>query len=75
MPKTSLGPCVGVSMESLVQDHNQPWVLVLGCLHSLGRDKKRKVCPIKVGKTKSTESTSIIAESESYKRASGESYI
>lgn len=37
--------------------------------------KGKLVCPIKMGKTKSTESTSIIAESESYKGASGESIL
>lgn len=38
MPKESQGPCVGVSMESLVQDHNQLWAL----------------SPIKIGSTEST---------------------
>lgn len=72
MAKESQGPWVGVSMESLVQDHNQ---LCWALFHSLGRDRKREVSPVQMGKTGSTESTSIIAESESYKSTPLESYI
>lgn len=79
MPKGSQGPWVGVSVESLVQDHSQLWVLVLGSLPLSGQGQEKGSFSNKNGKNQEyfliEESTSIKEESGSYKSTWRKLYI